>query len=51
MVQCSCNFNHTSKPDYKHNITMKVVSKTKDTVEAVDVKLKPQTIDVKGLFI
>lgn len=29
---------------------MKVVSNTKDTPEGIDMKLKPQTIDVKGHF-
>lgn len=50
MVQCSYNFNHTSKPDYKHNTFMKIVGNTKDTLEGLDMKLKPQTINVKGHF-
>lgn len=50
MFLCSYNFNHTSKPDYKHNATMKVLSNTKDNPEITDMKLKPQTMDVKGRF-
>lgn len=48
-----CAFKPSTTPangDCKHNISKKILRNAKDTLEHTDMKFKPQTMDVKGLF-